>query len=156
MLRNVTILMMQLENQQATESVKDMMLVSPEQRANEILEVHLRKVHPTTQTSPVEHKSDRRYAKRLEQTLYARVWGVNSEDEPFSLECDVENISASGLFLKTSGRIGTHVNVSLVVRLLGGNRGRRSAAIVGTVMRDDPQPDGSRGIAIKITRHRFL
>lgn len=132
------------------------MLVTPELRANEILEVHLKTFEPTTTNFRIHGKFDRRAAARFSQALYARVWGVNSEDEPFSLDCDVENISSSGLFLKTSSRIGTRSNVSLVVRLLGGKRGGRNAAIVGTVMRDEPQPDGSRGIAIKITRHRFL
>jgi len=30
------------------------------------------------------------------------------------------------------------------------------AAIKGKVLRDEPQLDGSRGIAVRITEHRFL
>jgi hypothetical protein len=82
------------------------------------------------------------------------VWGIDSEGEMVSSDCLLDNLSSSGLFLKIPWSLKLASQVSLVVRLLNGSGAM--AAIRGKVLRDDPQLDGSRGIAVKITEHRFL
>jgi Tfp pilus assembly protein PilZ len=88
--------------------------------------------------------------------LPARVWGVDVDDQPFSYDCQLENISASGVFLRLPRRMKFSSSISLVVRLLNGPDEGTVAAIKGTVMREELKSDGHRGIGIRITEHRFI
>jgi hypothetical protein len=47
-------------------------------------------------------------------------------------------------------------SISLVVRLLTGPDEGMVAAIKGTVMREELNSDGHRGIGIRITEHKFI
>lgn len=125
-----------------------------EQRANYILDCHLRlpngafRAHRT----PLERRSK----PRSSDVLPARVWGVDIDDHPFSVDCHLENISASGLFLRLPHRMKFSSSISVVVRLLNGPIEGVVAAIKGTVMREELKSDGHRGIGIRITEHRFI
>ena len=125
-----------------------------EQRANYFLDGHLPIAEPVfrTRRSPVE----RRAKPRSNDALPARVWGVDIEDQPFSFDCLVDNISGSGLYLRLPRRMKFSSAISLVVRLLSGPVEGAAAAIKGTVIRDQMDPDGHRGVGIRIVEHRFI
>ena len=125
-----------------------------EQRASEVLDGHLQFLYPFVSTFRSKGKRERRRKPRLTDSLPARVWGIDSEGEMVSLDCRLDNLSSSGLFVKVPCRIKLRSQISLVVRLLDGSGSM--AAIKGKVLRDEPQLDGSRGIAVRITEHRFL
>jgi len=125
-----------------------------EQRASEVLDGHLPFLNPLVSTFLIKGKRERRSKPRLSDSLPARVWGIDREGEMLSQDCCVENLSSSGLFLRIPCRIKLRSQISLVVRLLNGSGSM--AAIKGKVLRDEPQLDGSRGIAVRITEHRFL
>jgi hypothetical protein len=125
-----------------------------EQRASEVLDGHLQFLYPIVSTFRSKGKRERRGKPRLTDSLPARVWGIDREGEMVSLDCRLDNLSSSGLFLKVPCRIKLRSQISLVVRLLNGSGSM--AAIKGKVLRDEPQLDGSRGIAVRITEHRFL
>ena len=120
-----------------------------EQRANYILDGHL----PTVQSV---FRTERRTKPRSNDALPARVWGVDSEDQPFSIDCNVENISSSGVYLRMSRRMKFSSAISLVVRLSSSRLEGKSAAIKGTVIRDESWPDGHSGVGIRIVEHRFI
>ena len=121
-----------------------------EQRSNEVLEGHLH-FFSTTRFSL---SSDRRDKPRLHETLPARIWGIDHEDELISLDCLVDNLSSSGLLLRLPWRMKVSSQISVVVRLL--NASGEMAAIKGEILRDERHLDGSRGIAVRITEYRFL
>ena len=116
-----------------------------EQRANYILDGHL----PIARSV---FRTERRVKPRSTNVLPARVWGVDSEDQPFSFDCKVDNISGSGVYLRIPRRMKFSSAISLVVRLLNGP----AAAIKGIVIRDQVDADGHRGIGIRIVEHRFI
>jgi Tfp pilus assembly protein PilZ len=120
-----------------------------EQRANYILDCHLRLPNAA-------FKTERRSKPRSNDLLPARVWGVDIDDQPFSHDCHLDNISSSGLFLRLPRRMKFSSSISLVVRLLNGPVDGMVAAIKGTVMREQLNSDGHRGIGIRITEHKFL
>lgn len=126
----------------------------PEQRANYILDSHLPISKPSfrRQQAVVE----RRAKPRSIQALPARVWGVDIDDQPFSFDCHLDNMSASGLYLRLPRQMKFSSVISLVVRLLNGPLAGMSAAIKGTVIRDESKPDGHRGVGIRIIEHRFI
>ena len=125
-----------------------------EQRANYILEGHL----PIAESAFfVQHaRIERRKKPRSSDALPARVWGVDINDQPFSYDCLLDNISASGLYLRMPRRMKFSSAISLVVRLLNGPVDGVVAAIKGTVIRDESKPDGRMGIAIRIVEHKFI
>jgi hypothetical protein len=47
-------------------------------------------------------------------------------------------------------------SISLVVRLLNGPVDGMMAAIKGTVMREELEADGHRGVGIRIVEHSFI
>lgn len=125
-----------------------------EQRANYILDCHLRMsatAFPTRRT-PLERRSK----PRSDDVLPARVWGVDIDDQPFSLDCHLDNMSSSGLYLRLPRRMKFSSTVSLVVRLLNGPVEGMVAAIKGTVLREELESDGHIGFGIRIVEHKFI
>lgn len=125
-----------------------------EQRASYVLDCHLSLPNAAlhTRRGPVERRSK----PRSNDMLPARVWAVDIDDQPFSLDCHLDNISASGLFLRLPRRMKFSSSISLVVRLLNAPVDGMVAAIKGTVMREELKSDGHRGIGIRITETKFL
>ena len=125
-----------------------------EQRANYVLDCHIRMPNAAFRTSSTP--DERRLKPRSHDVLPARVWGVDIDDQPFSYDCYLDNISASGLFLRLPRRMKFSSSISLIVRLLNGPDEGTVAAIKGTVMREEAKSDGHRGIGIRITEHSFI
>ena len=124
-----------------------------EQRATYILDCHL----PVTDSSCRPHAvAERRAKPRSRNALPARVWGVDIDDQPFSFDCHLDNMSASGLYLRMPRRMKFYSVISIAVRLLHGPIDGLSAAIKGTVIRDESRPDGHRGVGIRIIEHRLI
>jgi PilZ domain len=125
-----------------------------EQRANHILDFHL----PSAKLTFRLRRSlvERRVKPRSSDALPTRVWGVDIDDQPFSFDCLLDNMSASGLYLRMPHRMKFSAVVSLVVRLPNGPVDGRLAAIKGTVIRDEMEPDGHTGLGIRIIEHSLI
>lgn len=125
-----------------------------EQRANYILDCHL----PVAESSfrPQPAVVERRAKPRSSDALPARVWGVDSDDHPFSFDCHLDNMSATGLYLRLPRRMKFSAAISIVVRLLNGPLEGMSAAIKGIVIRVESKDDGHRGVGIRIVEHSFI
>jgi PilZ domain-containing protein len=125
-----------------------------EQRANYTLDYHI----PITDSAFRWFRSvfERRAKPRSHNKLTARVWAVDSEDQPFSLDCVLDNISASGLYLRLPRRMKFSAPISLAVRMPSGLVDGTFAAINGTVIRDQKEHDGHTGVAVKIIEHSFI
>lgn len=125
-----------------------------EQRVKYTLDYHL----PVSDSAFRLSRSpfERRAKPRSRDKFIARVWGVDSDDQPFSLDCVLDNISASGLYLRLSRRMKFSASISLAVRLPNGSIDGRFAAINGTVIRDHIEPDGHAGVGVKILEHSFI
>ena len=125
-----------------------------EQRANFVLDCHLRTSNASFRARST--RLERRSKPRSHDLLPARVWGVDIDDQPFSLDCHLDNMSASGLYLRLPRRMKFSSSISLIVRLLNGPVEGMVAAIKGTVMREELKSDGHRGIGIRIVEHEFI
>ena len=125
-----------------------------EQRIKYTLDYHLPIAESTLRVSGSIF--ERRAKPRSQNKLTARVWGVDSDDQPFSLDCVLDNISASGLYLRLPRRMKFSASISIAVRLPNGSIDGRFAAINGTVVRDHKEHDGHTGVAVKIVEHSFI
>ena len=125
-----------------------------EQRANYTLDYHLSISDSTFRLS--RSVFERRAKPRSQNKMIARVWGVDSDDQPFSLDCVLDNISASGLYLRLPRRMKFSASISLAVRLPNGPVDGRFAAINGTVIRGQMEHDDHTGVAVRINDHCFI
>ena len=130
-----------------------MMPLQREQRADQFLEVHL--PFPRTNYGKPQLVLERRARSRACEPLRARVWGVDINDEAFSYDCLVVNISSSGAYLTLPLETAFSSDISLAVHLKGAD-GNVTAAIKGTVVRVEMRPDLQHGIAVKTSRYSFL
>jgi hypothetical protein len=92
----------------------------------------------------------------LKEPFPARIWGVDSGDLPFNIDCVLENISSTGLYLKMPRPVDIGSEVRLIVHLLSGPSTGATAALQGKILRDEVQADGKHGLAIAIDQHKFL
>jgi hypothetical protein len=125
-----------------------------EQRANYVLDPHFPLTESVLHGQQTRH--ERRSKPRSTGALPARVWAVDSDDHPFSFDCLLDNISASGLYLRLPRRMNFSAVINLVVKLTHGPFQGMSAAIKGTVIRHTRESDGHTGIAVRIVEHRFI
>jgi hypothetical protein len=98
---------------------------------------------------------ERRAKSRVNQPFPARIWGVDSDDFPFNMDCLLDNISSTGLYLRLFRELVPGGEVRLIVHLLSGPTTGATAVISGEVLRDEPQRDGSHGLAVAIKSYRF-
>src|ERR1044072_4931486 len=91
-----------------------------EQRASEVLDGYLPDFNPLVSTF-LNKGRKRRGNPRLSDSMPARVWGIDREGEMVSLDCRVENLSSSGLFLRMPCKIKLRSQISWRVRLWKGS-----------------------------------
>jgi hypothetical protein len=99
---------------------------------------------------------ERRRKPRLKEPFPARIWGVDSGDLPFNVDCVLDNISSTGLYLRMPRMVDAGSEVRLIVHLLNGPSTGATASLQGRILRTELQADGKHGHAIAIHRHRFL
>jgi len=99
---------------------------------------------------------ERRQKARISEPFPARIWGVDSGHLPFNVDGVIDNISSTGLYLKTPRAVGSGSQVKLIVHLVSGPSSGVTASVQGRVVRSELQPDGKYGLAIAISKHRLL
>jgi hypothetical protein len=102
---------------------------------------------------------ERRSSARIEAAYPARLRSVDIDDWPFREETVLQNLSGGGLYLRLKRRVQMGAPVFLAVRLSLVPDWEIAAlrlAARGIVLRVEPQPDGSYGVAIEFRRRRVL
>jgi hypothetical protein len=103
--------------------------------------------------------SERRRTLRIPEKFPATVRGKDADGEEFEIRTVVENIGNGGLYVRLARSIKPGLDLSVVVRLSaaeGGSVFAPKMAIHGEVLRAEPQPDGSYGVAVEFHERRFL
>src|SRR5215510_8403048 len=103
--------------------------------------------------------NERRSSARIEAAYPVRLRSVDIDDCPFREETVLQNLCGHGLYLQLKRRVHRGTPVFLAVRLSLAPDGEIPAlrlAARGTVLRVEPQPDGSYGVAIEFRRRRVL
>jgi hypothetical protein len=99
---------------------------------------------------------ERRQKARIQEPFPARIWGIDSGDLPFNVDGVVDNISSTGLYLKTPTNVNVGSEVRLIVHLLSGPTSGVTASLQGRILRSELHDSGTHGLAIAIENHRFL
>jgi hypothetical protein len=103
--------------------------------------------------------ADRRRRPRIHENFPVKVRGNDLNGERFQIDTVLDNIGSKGLYVRLARRVEPGANIFIVVRLSSSTDASVFAprvAISGEVLRAEPQPDGSCGVAIGFQQHRFL
>ena len=114
---------------------------------------------PYAGLSPYSDGMERRRTPRIELPFPATVRGVDRHGERFELETLLDNLSATGLYLRLVRHVEPGTILFIIVRLTA--RPAQWAvgpgvAVRGSVLRADLRPGSAWGLAIAFSRHRFL
>jgi hypothetical protein len=85
--------------------------------------------------------------------------GVDASGEDFEIETLLDNLSAGGLFLRTSRKVARGERLSFIVRLSLADATKQKVpqiAARGKVVRVESQPDGLYGLAAMFMDHQLL
>lgn len=99
---------------------------------------------------------ERRRKPRIYKPFPATVRGVDENSRRFETTTELDNLSASGCYLRLSQRVEKETVVSIVTRLSTVPARGPLVVMRGIVVRTEPQPDGTCGIAVMIKQRRFL
>jgi len=98
---------------------------------------------------------ERRGKPRVSEPFPTTVFGIDKAGESFKLDCTLDNISSTGLYLKIPRQLEQGSEVRLIVSFSAGPSPGAGAAIRGVALRSDPQTDKRWGLAVAITDHTF-
>ena len=102
---------------------------------------------------------EQRRHPRIYEPFPILVHGVDARGEEFELETVLDNFSAGGLYMRLLWRVAVGAKLFAVVRLAADPLAWEAApcvAVRGVVRRVEPQPNGTYGVGVAFTRHRFL
>jgi len=99
---------------------------------------------------------ERRIKPRLNQSFPTRAWGTDAAGQAFEVDCLLDNISSTGLYLRIPGQMKLGAELSMVIKFLNDRETGATAVLRGHILRDEPQPDGRHGVAVAIKEHYFL
>ena len=80
--------------------------------------------------------------------------GYDVAGNKYNEQANLENLSASGLYMKAYRRVKNGSKLSVTGETVGEDTPK--IATKGIVVRTEPQIDGTCGIAVKFTNYRFL
>ena len=102
---------------------------------------------------------ERRGKPRIREAFPVKVMGKDSSGQAIEADIELENLSASGLYLALRQKVANGARLRLIVEFISPFKGKKSAARVsarGVVVRVDPRPNGTQGLAVAFKSHRFL
>ncbi len=102
---------------------------------------------------------ERRRALRIKMPFPVMIRGVRVDNYIFEEYTRLDNLSACGLYLRLPHYVELGQRIFAVVRLAINSADAVVAPCVafhGTVVRMEPQTDGTYGLALSFTRHRFM
>lgn len=116
------------------------------------------KVTVRTRETSVDGSMERRRALRISTPFPIKVRGLSVAGELCQFNTTLDNLSAGGLYLRTTQDMREWKRIMIHIRLsLAADATRRVPVVTarGAVLRTDPQPDQHLGFAIAIRGYRI-
>lgn len=99
---------------------------------------------------------ERRRAPRVDLPFPAIVRGIDATGERFTLNVQLDNLSACRLYFRVRQPVGPGTKLLLIGRLSPTLDTGPSVALRGTVLRAEAQADGCYRLAVEFKHHRFV
>jgi hypothetical protein len=102
--------------------------------------------------------ADRRTKPRVACDYPVLIEGIDVQGNKYNENARLANLSATGLYMKAHRNIefGSILSVTVLLTSALIDKDTPRIATNGTVVRTDPQMDGTCGIAVKFNSYRFL
>jgi hypothetical protein len=107
-------------------------------------------------SNPAEVAFDRRSKSRIEDMFPAKMRGIATDGQVISESCVVQNMSATGLYVRAQHALSLGSDLEVIVQLFVAEETGSTIQTTGKVVRVERLRDGSHGLAMVISRHRFL
>ena len=101
----------------------------------------------------------RRHSPRVHFPYTARLWSTDAAGRTWKADTVLDNISTGGLYLRLNRRVRAGAHVHVAVRLSAASAETYPALRLvaeGAVLRTEPQPDNTCGVAVEFSRRRVL
>jgi hypothetical protein len=99
---------------------------------------------------------ERRGKLRISTPFHAMVRGINASGRRFELKTMLDNVSASGAYLRVSERVSQYSKLDFFIELTKSEDAPGPLLEAeGVVLRLEPRPNGFFGLAVVFTRHHF-
>ena len=105
---------------------------------------------------PGSGKVERRQKARVQYPFPTRVSGADAQGSSFDVDCTLDNISSSGLYLRMRDQLKLGVDLNVTVKFADGTKPGATAVLSCEVLRDEVQADGQHGIAMAIKKYYFV
>jgi len=99
---------------------------------------------------------ERRARPRVSEPFPTTVSGIDKAGIPFELDCRLENISSTGLYVRMPWQLHQGSEVRLIVNFTAGPSPPVGAAIRGVTLRSEPEADERWGLAVAIRECAFI
>jgi len=102
---------------------------------------------------------ERRSKPRIREAFPVKVMCKDSTGQTIETEIQLENLSASGLYLVLPQNVVHGAELAFILRLISPSLSEESAARVsarGVVVRVEPKCNGTQWLAMAFKSHRFL
>jgi hypothetical protein len=102
---------------------------------------------------------ERRGKPRIREAFPVKVMGKDSSGRAIEADIQLENLSASGLYLALRQKVAKGARLRLIVEFISPFNRKKSAARVstrGVVVRVERRSNGKHGLAVAFKSHRFL
>ncbi len=101
-------------------------------------------------------EAERRIKPRINVPFPTRAWGVDAQGQAFEVDCELDNMSSRGLYLRMPWKMNSGDELSLAIKFVNGLDSGATALLRGLILRDEPQADGRHGIAVAVKEHHFI
>lgn len=85
--------------------------------------------------------------------------GLDANGEAFEIDSLLDNLSASGLYLRMARHLNEGAELLVLVQFPTASVNKAEASQIearGLILRAEPQVDGAYGVAVGFTQHKFI
>ena len=99
---------------------------------------------------------ERRGKQRISYHFPTRAWGVDADGKDFDIDCTLENVSSTGLYLHLPRRVARDAELKVVINFSSGSSRGATAVLECKILRSEPKPDGQTGLAMRVKSYHFV
>jgi hypothetical protein len=103
-----------------------------------------------------EVTKERRSKPRIKIRFPTRAWGVDVGGKSFDIDCNLENVSSTGLYLRLARRVARDAHLNILIIFSHSARGGATAMLECETLRNEPHTDGQYGLAMRVKSCHFI
>jgi len=103
-----------------------------------------------------EVSRERRSKPRIRIRFPTRAWGVDADGKDFDLDCTLENISSTGLYLCLARCVANDARLKVLINFSQSAGGGATALLECETLRNEPHSDRRHGLAMRVKSCHFI